>query len=588
MRLLLLCASAGLVGLAQCAVTFRLAQLDPPKPRSALEPNALVIRDRLRALSLSQIGLYAQVEQLPMPAGMAQMQLEQPRPPPSAPQKQTTQNATQQSSPPSSQQQTSPPPPPSMQQQLPYYMSTSTKTTTFNGISKTTTTTITRPANASLSANQLPIPPTLQLPPQPKLQLPPQPKLQMPAQPGQLQPQSLPAMPQLLNQRDVMNHTSRAAATSPAVNLISSYALDVVIGTPGTLHRLVLDTGSAMTVLDPQRRDFRTNSSRHRPESFATQYGSAFASGPVYEDKLTLGPLVAEDTPLGIGTTFNGLPDGVEGILGLGGRSLMQGSLFPNVTQTLPTVTERLFDSGATKDMVVGISLARTGGKITFGSIDHASIRDQSEITYTNLVSEGKAARHFAVEATVRANGKVLGSGPCLIDTGSTLFMGSDQFMARYLETIEASGARLDPGTGLINFAKLNDMPDLQIDLGSATLVLAPKEQVFSREEMAALGLESASNASLGIVSSLGPLKDAGFEFVLGLKVLQQYYTVFDSTNRRVGWAETTQTIGGIRQRDRSVSVKLATFNEAVMFGSSSRSRISLAFILAGLVFTSM
>ena len=64
--------------------------------------------------------------------------------------------------------------------------------------------------------------------------------------------------------------------------------------------------------------------------------------------------------------------------------------------------------------------------------------------------------------------------------------------------------------------------------------------QVWPQHLNAMLG--GVANQMYLVVQDIGSLSGGGMDFIIGMTSLQRYYTVFDSTNQRVGFAQTSFT----------------------------------------------
>jgi cathepsin E len=69
---------------------------------------------------------------------------------------------------------------------------------------------------------------------------------------------------------------------------------------------------------------------------------------------------------------------------------------------------------------------------------------------------------------------------------------------------------------------------------------LTPNGQIWPRVLNTAIG--GASNSILLIVGDIGAPSGSGLDFINGQTFLERFYSVFDTTNRRVGLATTSFT----------------------------------------------
>ena len=83
-------------------------------------------------------------------------------------------------------------------------------------------------------------------------------------------------------------------------------------------------------------------------------------------------------------------------------------------------------------------------------------------------------------------------------------------------------------------------MPLLTFFGSQNTYTLTPNAQIWPRH----INYEIGGSAGLIylVVKDIGGNSGSGFDFILGLPFLQRFYSVYDTTNSRVGFATTQFT----------------------------------------------
>jgi hypothetical protein len=111
---------------------------------------------------------------------------------------------------------------------------------------------------------------------------------------------------------------------------------------------------------------------------------------------------------------------------------------------------------------------------------------------------------------------------------------------------VERTGGVFDNATGLLSItsAQYDDLQSLFFDIGGKTYELNKNAQIWPRALNTFIGGEK--DGIYLVVSDLGQLlgqaETPGFDFIVGMVFLERYYSVYDTTNNRVGFATTRFT----------------------------------------------
>jgi hypothetical protein len=227
----------------------------------------------------------------------------------------------------------------------------------------------------------------------------------------------------------------------------------------------------------------------------------------------------------------------VDGILGLGPVDLtlltVSGSL------TVPTFTNNLYLQGSISTEVLGVYFAPesgsdendVNGELTLGGVD--STKYLGSITYTPKVILGSVALYWGITVTSVKYGStsILGLNGAIVDTGTTLIYIPT---SGYNKFLSATGGQTDSSTGLAKFTT-KPTGNLAFSIGGASFTLTPAQYLVPAAEYSLFGLTAGP-----YYTWINDGGSSGVDFIIGQKFLENYYSVFDTTESRVGFAPRT------------------------------------------------
>ncbi|THH03551.1 hypothetical protein EW145_g6173 [Phellinidium pouzarii] len=345
------------------------------------------------------------------------------------------------------------------------------------------------------------------------------------------------------NTSDARKLRARAPAID-ATNTGVTYVASVGVGAPATTYSLVVDTGSANTWVGSGKAYARTSSSVDLGKNISVTYGSGYFEGKEYNDTVTLSPdLVITQQSIGEAIKSSGF-GACDGILGLGPVDLTNKTL--EGRETVPTVLNNLFTQNKISKEVVSISFAPTtkqpnmNGVLTIGDTDATKFK--GSLVYTPITRTAPANRYWGIDQSIvygahRTN--VLRATSGIVDTGSTLLLLATDAFDVYRNT---TGAVLDKATGLLkisneDYAKLES---LYFSIGGRTFEMTKNAQTFPRALNSYVGGDN--NSIYLVAGDLGTDLGSGIDFINGYAFLERFYSVYDTTNQRVGIATTENT----------------------------------------------
>jgi len=311
--------------------------------------------------------------------------------------------------------------------------------------------------------------------------------------------------------------------------------------TPLLKDNFIIDTGSGNTWIGGNKTYVPSSTSIKTADMFNISYGMGFAAGAEYLDQVSLGGLIISNQSIGVASTFSGVTWGCDGILGLGPTVLTRNTLTTSGYSTIPTVADNLHSQGKISVQSFGVyfqpatSVGVTNGELSFGEVDTSKIT--GSITYAALSTTIPAGYYWSFNQSIRyGSTTMLSSGAGIVDTGSSLiYVATDAFNVYKA----ATGAQIDPTTGFLEVtaAQYAALQDVSFVINGTTFSLTPNAQLWPR---------SLNNLIKGVSSSyylvfqdIGAMSGLGFDFIMGYSFLERFYSYYDSTNNRVGFATT-------------------------------------------------
>ncbi|KAJ7201369.1 family A1 protease [Mycena pura] len=355
---------------------------------------------------------------------------------------------------------------------------------------------------------------------------------------------------------------ARAVVGVPVINELFSYTASIGVGEPATYYDLIVDTGSSNTWVGANKSYVPTSTAHPTGDRVGVRYGSGLFNlcrcqivpesldelqdCNEWTDKVSLAPdLVIENQSIGVASRSAGF-QGVDGILGIGPVDLTERTLSPDSNLVISTVTDNLFSQGTITQNMIGVSFepptstadSQTNGEITFGGTDESKYT--GEITYTPITSTSPASKYWGIDQSISYGGAtILSTTAGIVDTGTTLiYLATNAFNAYQA----ATGGVPDPTTGLLSITpeQLADLEDFNFDIAGTTFALTPNAQIWPRSLNSEIG--GTADSIYLIVADIGSSSGSGLDFINGMTFLERFYSVYDTTNRQVGFATTAYT----------------------------------------------
>ncbi|KAF8317956.1 acid protease [Clavulina sp. PMI_390] len=315
-------------------------------------------------------------------------------------------------------------------------------------------------------------------------------------------------------------------------NQDSSYIAKVQICSQ--TFKLVIDTGSSNLWAGAGA---KVASSCGTPAGgkFAVSYGSGKVSGIEKTGPVSYGGITIAKQSFGSASEATGF-NNVDGIIGFGPVDLTEETV--SGLKTVPTFMNNLYKQHKIPTEVVGMYFAPekgsdtddANGEITLGGVD--SKKHTGTITYFPKSTTSPYSRYWGIATAGLTYGStpLQGHANAIVDTGTTLIQIP---ASAYAEFIKTAGGEADQSTGVTRF-KTAPTKNFNFKIGSVNYPLTPAQYLVPAAQYKYFGLPSGYHYSW-IVNG-GP-NTADVNFIIGQKFLENYYSVYDTTNSRIGFA---------------------------------------------------
>ncbi|KAF9199930.1 hypothetical protein BGZ49_009893 [Haplosporangium sp. Z 27] len=322
----------------------------------------------------------------------------------------------------------------------------------------------------------------------------------------------------------------------PATNHLDYYSIDVDVGTPPQKTSLLFDTGSSILwISDTQYNVNKSKTAEDLKFTNNLQYGSGNVDIEFYNDQVSIGGKKFTQT---FGVAHNTSAIGVDGIAGFGPTDLA-GVQDGNKTYNVPTPMDNLYSTHQISEDVFAVyfepiwdgSLNKTNGQVDIGGID--TTKYQGDLHYIPITKRYPTSYYWGVDIDSISFGDIpatiLEAG--IVDTGTTLIMLAEYILEILFLTV---GGYQDQNSGLYVIPKgnLGDLEDVTFELNGKSFSLSPQQYLIPTNQFDNWGLTKGIHYTY-----FAPMSFTGIDAIIGMKFLENYYSVYDTTNNRVGLA---------------------------------------------------
>lgn len=318
----------------------------------------------------------------------------------------------------------------------------------------------------------------------------------------------------------------------------AQYYGEVSLGNPEQKFNVIFDTGSSDLWVASVKCD--SSCGRHAKydssksstytsngTSFDIMYGSGPVSGFQSIDGLNMGGLKVKNQMFAEVTDASGLGAAYK----MGKFDGILGMAFPVLSvNSVPTCFENVVSQGLVEQAQFSFYLGncrQDKGELLLGGVDPAYFK--GEISWVPLLSptywEIVLTDIKIGDASYIGDSKTSGidGAKAIVDSGTSILTGPSEEVAKIAEKLGAK--EFIAGEYLV--ACDYSLPNLDFTINGKVYSLSPVDYLIPDGDMCLLGL-----MALDIPKPTGPL------WIMGDVFMRKYYTVFDTANQRVGFAE--------------------------------------------------
>ncbi|XP_074489355.1 gastricsin-like [Sebastes fasciatus] len=319
----------------------------------------------------------------------------------------------------------------------------------------------------------------------------------------------------------------------------TTYFGAISIGTPPQSFQVLFDTGSANlwvdsvycntqacnthTKFNPQQ----SSTYSRKGQSFYLPYGAGSLHGVFGYDTVNVGGIVINNQEIGLSTNEPGQNFVVakfDGILGLSYPSISAGGETP--------VMDNMISQNLLGSNIFAFYLSRGGQQgsvLSFGEVDNSLY--QGQIIWTPVTSQ--TYWQIGVDG-FQINGRETGwcSQGCqsIVDTGTSSLTAPSQLIGDIMQAIGAQ--RNQYGNYMVNCGQVNNLPTLSFVISGVPVPLPPSAYITQHYQ------NGYQYCSVDINPTYLPSHDGQPLWIFGDVFLREYYSVYDRTNNRLGFAQ--------------------------------------------------
>ncbi|KAM9854918.1 gastricsin-like [Aulostomus maculatus] len=318
----------------------------------------------------------------------------------------------------------------------------------------------------------------------------------------------------------------------------TTYYGAISIGTPPQSFQVLFDTGSANlwvdsiycstqscnahTKFNPQQ----SSTYSATRQTFYLPYGAGSLYGTFGYDTVNVAGIVITEQEIGLSTDEPGTTFEVaqfDGILGLSYPSISAGGETPVMDNM---ISQNLLSSNMFAFYLTGEE--QEGSELTFGGMDNTKY--QGQINWTPVTAE--TYWQIGVEG-FQINGQETGwcSQGCqaIVDTGTSTLTAPGQFLS---DIAQAMGAReVSYGTFAVDCSTVSNLPTLTFVISGVSFSLPPSAYINQQYR------NGYYYCIVGVTPTYLPSQNGQPLWIFGDVFLREYYSVYDRTYNRVGFA---------------------------------------------------
>ncbi|XP_029378590.1 gastricsin [Echeneis naucrates] len=315
----------------------------------------------------------------------------------------------------------------------------------------------------------------------------------------------------------------------------NTYFGAITVGTPPQSFQVLFDTGSSNLWVDSiycnteacnTHKKFNPQQSstfRGTGQTFYLPYGAGSLNGVFGYDTVAVGGFVINNQEVGLSTNEPGenfVVAQFDGILGLAYPSISVGGATPVMDNM---ISLNLLDADMFAFYLSGGG--QQGSVLSFGGVDNSLF--QGEISWTPVTSQ--SYWEIGVEG-FRINSQETGwcSQGCraIVDTGTSMLTVPHQFLGDIMQAIGAQEKQY--GGFSVDCSQVGNLPTLTFVISGVSFPLPPSAYITQ---------DGYNTCSVGLTPTYLPAPGGMPLWIFGDVFLRQYYSVYDRTYNRVGFA---------------------------------------------------
>ncbi|KAJ8373947.1 hypothetical protein SKAU_G00045270 [Synaphobranchus kaupii] len=333
---------------------------------------------------------------------------------------------------------------------------------------------------------------------------------------------------------EVINNYADRTASPPQC----TYYGAISIGTPPQSFQVLFDTGSSNLWVDSSycSNQACTYHTQYKPQSSSTYYSTRqtiylpYGAGSLYAvlgyDTVNVAGITVPSQVFGLSTREPSQPflyERFDGILGLAYPSISSGQATP--------VMDNMMQDDLLQANLFAFFLSRNeeqGSELTFGEVDQSKY--QGQINWTPVTAE--TYWQIGIDG-FQVNNKETGwcSQGCqaIVDTGTPTLTCPQQFLGKLMSSIGAQQNQY--GEYMVDCSETQNLPTISLTISGVDFALPPSAYISAYYQ------SGHQVCTVVITSTCLPSQNGQPLWILGDVFLREYYSVYDRSNNRVGFA---------------------------------------------------
>ncbi|XP_069802048.1 gastricsin-like [Dendropsophus ebraccatus] len=310
------------------------------------------------------------------------------------------------------------------------------------------------------------------------------------------------------------------------------YYGQISIGTPPQNFLVLFDTGSSNlwvpsascqsaacgnhNVFNPSQSSTYTSNG----QQFTMSYGSGSVSGVFGYDTVTVQGLSITNQEFGMTYTESGSSfyySKFDGIFGMAYPAMSAGGA--------TTAMQGMLQQNLLSYPIFSVYMGSQSGEVIFGGVDNSLYSGQ--ILWAPVTQEVYwqiGIQEFAING--QATGWCSQGCQAIVDTGTSPLTVPQQYMGTLLQYLGAQQGQ--NGEFLVNCNNVQNLPPISFTINGNQFPIPPSQYI----------IQNNGYCTVGVEETYLPSQNGQPLWILGDVFLRQYYSVYDMSNNRVGFAQ--------------------------------------------------